>query len=68
MEPRKPGELISMLDSPMVEERLTAIRILGEIGDAEALAALRTRLKIVSAEHQALVIAIGKWKRRLKVK
>jgi HEAT repeat protein len=68
MEPSKPGELLVMLESPDPEERLTAIRILGEMGDAEALAALRNLLKTVSAEQTALIVAVGKLKRRLKAK
>jgi len=63
-----PHDLLSMPDSENPEERLTAIRILGEMGDAEALTALRARLKIVSTKDQALIVAVGKLKRRLKVK
>lgn len=68
MQPGRPREILPLLDSSDLEERLNAIRILGEMGDAEALAALRTRLKTVSSEHTALVVAVGKLKRRLKIK
>jgi HEAT repeat protein len=68
MEPVFPSKLLPLLDSPDLEERLNAIRILGEMGDAEALAVLRTRLKAVSAGHTALIVAIGKLKWRLKIR
>jgi HEAT repeat protein len=43
MEHSSPRELFPLLDSPDLEERLNAIRALGEMGDPEALAVLRTR-------------------------
>ncbi len=64
----KTSELLHMLDSDNFEDRLTAIQVLGEIGDTEALRALRERLARVNKEMQALVIAVGKAKRRLGVK
>ena len=51
-----------------LDERLTAIEVLGENGDEEALRALRKRMTIIAKEHQALVIAVGKLKRKLGVK
>lgn len=62
------GELLEMFTSDDLDERLTAIEVLGEIGDEEALRALRERMAIVAKEHHALVIAIGKLKRKLGVK
>ena len=59
------GELLEMFTSDDLNERLTAIEVLGEIGDEEAL---RERMAIVAKEHHALVIAIGKLKRKLGVK
>jgi HEAT repeat protein len=67
MQPSSPHDLFPLLASQDLEERLNAIRFLGEMGDAEALAVLRTRLKTVSAEHAALIAAAGKLKRRLRV-
>jgi HEAT repeat protein len=57
-----------MLASDDLDERLTAIEVLGEIGDEEALRALRERMAIVDKEHYALVVAVGKLKRKLGVK
>jgi hypothetical protein len=41
---------------------------LGEIGDESALKLLRERLNAVSKEHYALVVAVGKLKKKLGVK
>jgi HEAT repeat protein len=68
MEQAKQAELLEMLGSADPEERLTAIRVLGEAGDVQALEILRSWLKALSAEHTALVVAVGKLKRRLHVK
>ena len=62
------GELFEMLASDDLDERLTAIEVLGEIGGEEALRALGERMAIVVKEHYALVVAVGKLKRRLGVK
>jgi HEAT repeat protein len=62
------AELFTMLESESRQERLTAIRVLGEIGDLEALQKLRERLDPVNRELQELVIAVGKLKKRLGVK
>jgi hypothetical protein len=67
MDSARPHGLLPLPESPDPQERLNAIRFPGEMGDVEALAALRARLKAVSAEHTALVVAVGKLKRRLKV-
>jgi HEAT repeat protein len=61
-------ELLSTLRSDNLEERLTAIQVLGEIGTERALGALRERMKVVSREHYALYVAIGKLKRKLHVR
>jgi HEAT repeat protein len=61
-------ELIEMLEAEESDLRLNAIQILGEIGDQHALAALRKRMARISTEHQALVIAVGKLKRKLGVR
>ena len=58
-------ELLDALRSGDLEERLTAIQVLGEVGSERALAALRERMKVVSREHYALYVAIGKLKKRL---
>jgi HEAT repeat protein len=61
-------ELLEMLNGEDLEDRLTASQVLSEIGNADALRALRARLRTISEEHQALVIAVGKLKRKLGVK
>ncbi len=62
------AELLVMLESESRQERLTAIRALGEIGDLTALQKLRERLGPVNRELQELIIAVGKLKKRLGVK
>jgi len=57
-----------MLTGDDLADRVTGIEILGEIGDEEALRALRQRMVPVSEEHYALVVAIGKLKRRLRAR
>jgi HEAT repeat protein len=59
------ADLLAMLDSDDLAARLTAIQVLGEIGDAAALAALRARMTPVNKELAALIVAVGKLKRRL---
>jgi HEAT repeat protein len=61
-------ELLEMLAGNDLEDRLTAIQVLGEIGDDEALKILRERLALVNEEITALIVAVGKLKRRLGVK
>ncbi len=56
-----------MLDSENLEKRVAAIETLGEIGDADVLRQLRGRLTLISKEHYALVVAVGKLKKRLGV-
>lgn len=62
------ADLIKLLDSDDVEARLTAIEILGHVGDEAALQKLRDRLAPVNRELKALVIAVGSLKRKLGVK
>jgi HEAT repeat protein len=59
---------IRELDDEDQEIRINAINRLGEIGDELCLKELRQRLKCLSAEHQALVISVGKLKRSLGAK
>jgi HEAT repeat protein len=61
-------ELLDMLDSDDLDNRLMAIQVLGEIGDADVLKALRQRMALVNQEMVALVAAVGKLKRSLGVK
>ncbi|MBI4789924.1 MAG: hypothetical protein HY782_23065 [Chloroflexi bacterium] len=63
-EPAESKDLFTMLASEDLIDRLTAIEVLGDIGDDEALRVLRTRLKRVNQELSALVIAVGKLKKR----
>jgi HEAT repeat protein len=62
------AELIGLIDCQDPDGRVAAIEALGEIGDEEALKVLRARLRLVNREMSALVNAVGKMKRRLKVK
>lgn len=69
MDPRQQSvELFDALDSDSLDDRVTAIQVLGEIGDAAALQCLREHMKVISREHYALYVAIGKLKRRPHVK
>ncbi len=61
------GDLIEMVGSEDLDTRVSAIQALGEIGDQEALSVLRERLACVNRELSALVVAVGKIKRRLKI-
>ena len=62
------AQLLAMLESDSQDERLTAIRVLGEIGNLEALKRLRERLSLANRELQELIVAVGKLKKRLGVK
>jgi HEAT repeat protein len=53
-------------EDPIV--RINAINKLGETGDELCLQELRKRLKEISPEHQALIIAVGKLKKSLELK
>jgi HEAT repeat protein len=50
------------------EIRIDAIQHLGESGDQLCLKELRERLKELSKEHMALIIAVGKLKAELGIK
>jgi HEAT repeat protein len=62
------GDLLDMLASDDLEDRLMAIEVLGEIGDEEALGLLRQRLVLVNRELDILVTAVDKLKSRLEDK
>ena len=47
--------------------RINAIKILGESCDELCLAELRARLKEMTTEHQALIIAVAKLKKALGI-
>ena len=59
---------IRQLDDADIEVRIDAINQLGETGDEVYLKELRKRLKEMSKEHQALIIAVGKLKKSLGIK
>jgi HEAT repeat protein len=59
---------LKQLDDEDLEVRIDAIRQLGETGDELILKELRTRLKDLTQEHQALIIAVGKLKKSLGIK
>jgi HEAT repeat protein len=60
--------LIRQLDSDDLHKRVKAIETLGEIGDELCLQELRTRMRYIHEEYQALIIAVGTLKKRLHVK
>jgi HEAT repeat protein len=55
--PEHPKNLLEMLDSDNLDDRLMAIEILGETGDESALSMLRERMAVVNKELYALVVA-----------
>ena len=56
--------LPELLDSGDPDERVTAVELLGEIGDETDLAELRVRLRAVDREMRALITTVGTLKRR----
>ena len=62
-EDRQIDDCIHKLDDPDPEVRIRAIDLLGDIGDELCLKELRERLRKMTNEHQALIIAVGKLKR-----
>ena len=67
-DPETLRELMRLLKSDDLKDRMLAIQALGEIGDEAALRALRERMAPVNEELGALVVAAGKLKRSLGVK
>jgi hypothetical protein len=65
---RRISELLDMLTSDSLPERLTAIQVRGEIGDLAALQRLRERPTLVNGELQALIVAVGRLQSCLRVK
>jgi HEAT repeat protein len=59
------GDLLDMLASDDLEDRLMAIEVLGETGDEEALGLLRQRLTLVTRELDILTSAVDRLKRTL---
>jgi len=59
---------LRQLDDEDPTVRINAINQLGETGDELCLQELRKRLKEISPEHQALIIAVGKLKKSLGIK
>ncbi|MCJ7530562.1 MAG: hypothetical protein MUO64_05960 [Anaerolineales bacterium] len=55
--PEHPKNLLEVLDSDNLDDRLMAIEILGETGDESALSMLRERMAVVNKELYALVVA-----------
>lgn len=62
------GDLLTILGDHDLNERVAAIQILGEIGDEDTLRILRERLALANKETAALIIAVGKLKKKLGVK
>jgi hypothetical protein len=61
-------QIAQVRESENLEQRVTAIETLGEIGDAGVLKRLREQLVLVGKEHYALIVAVGKLNKRLGVK
>ena len=61
-------KLLNQLDNDNIHKRINAITTLGEVGDELCLQELRDRMKFMHDEYQALIIAIGKLKKRLEIK
>jgi HEAT repeat protein len=57
------NSFLGQLDDEAQGVRIHAINQLGDTGDELCLRELRKRLKVMSQEHQALIIAIGKLKK-----
>lgn len=62
------NNFLRQLDDDDQEIRIHAINQLGESGDELSLKELRARLKDLSKEHQALIIAVAMLKRELGIK
>jgi HEAT repeat protein len=62
------NSFLRQLDEEDPTVRINAINQLGETGDELCLQELRKRLKEISPEHQALIIAVGKLKKSLGIK
>jgi HEAT repeat protein len=62
------NSFLGQLDDENPEVRINAINQLGESGDELCLKELRIRLKDMTQEHQALIIAVGKLKKNLGIK
>ncbi len=61
-------DLVDGLTGDDLEERLQIICILGQMGDARALAALPERMTPVNKQLHVSIVAVGAPKRRLHVK
>jgi hypothetical protein len=61
------NKYICQLDDVEQEKRISAITFLGDSGDEACLKELRERLKNLTREHQALIIAVGKLKKDLGI-
>jgi HEAT repeat protein len=62
------NKFLRQLDDENPEIRINAINQLGESDDELCLQELRKRLKDLTLEHQALIIAVGKLKKNLGIK
>jgi HEAT repeat protein len=62
------NSLLRQLDDEDPTIKINAINQLGDTGDELCLQELRKRLKEISPEHQALIIAVGKLKKSLGIK
>ena len=68
LDDRQINHILLQLYDDDQEVRINAINQLGEAGDELCLKELRKQLNYISKEHQALIIAVGKLKRKLGIK
>jgi len=68
MDDNQINECLRQLDDEDRLVRINAINILAESCDELCLAELRARLKEMTTEHQALIIAVAKIKKDLGIK
>ena len=59
------NELLAQMACEDRDTRMMAIDALSRVGDEAVLEAMRDRLRLVSREHQALIISIGTLRWRL---
>jgi HEAT repeat protein len=68
MDDEMTGRFLRQLDDEDQEVRINAINQLGDSGDELCLKELRERLKEISKEQMALIIAVGKLKKSKGIK
>ena len=67
LEENQINECLRDLYNEVQRQRIAAINTLGGIGDELCLKELREQLKVINTEHQALIVAVGKLKKKLGI-